>query len=195
MKSLLKTALFTFSFFLASPLLAANPIVDVQTNMGNFKIELYPEVAPITVKNFLKYVEDGSYVGTQFHRIIPGFVVQGGGFDAAFNPRPSTFGEIKNESKDGLPNNIATLSMARTADPDSATRQFYINLANNNNLNAAPTVLGYTVFGKVIKGFNVVEDMSKVKTMTVSKTHMSDVPQKPIVIEKIDLVVKEGSKK
>lgn len=195
MKSLIKTALLGFSLLLTAPAFSANPLVDVQTNMGNFTIELYPEIAPITVKNFLKYVYNGSYVGTQFHRVIPGFVVQGGGFDPEFNPLPSTFGEIKNESKDGLPNNIATLSMARTSDPDSATRQFYINLANNNNLNAAPTVLGYTVFGKVIKGFNVVEKMSKVKTISMPKKHMTDVPQKPIVIEKIDLVVTEEPKK
>ena len=194
MKSIIKTSLISLSLLLTVPAFAANPIVDVQTSMGDFKVELYPEKAPITVGNFLKYVKDGSYKGTQFHRVIPGFVVQGGGFDEKFTPRPSTFGEIVNESQNGLPNDEATLSMARTSNPDSATRQFYINLANNSSLNATPSQPGYAVFGKVIEGFKVVQEIAKVKTVTIPTTQMTDVPQHPILIKQIALVQEKETK-
>ncbi|MBV7300545.1 peptidylprolyl isomerase [Enterovibrio paralichthyis] len=164
--------------------LAANPVVEVETNLGDFKLELYEDKAPKTVENFLKYVEDGSYVGTQFHRVIPGFVAQGGGYDASFNERP-IYGEVENESKNGLSNSRGTIAMARKQDPDSATRQFYINLQNNSNLDGSSYKYGYTVFGKVIEGFNTVEKMAGVKTVTVPETRMRDVPQQPILIEKI----------
>ncbi len=184
MRTLLKTtiaatALAAFSAF------AANPIVDVDTSMGTFKVELYPEKASKSVENFLKYVDDGSYIGTQFHRIIPGFVVQGGGFDKDFNQKPVPYGEVINESKNGLSNSQATLAMARTSAPHSATRQFYINLQNNTNLDARGTEFGYAVFGKVIEGFDIVQKMAAVKTGINAKTRMGDVPQTPIVIEKI----------
>ncbi|NGN99601.1 peptidyl-prolyl cis-trans isomerase [Grimontia sp. S25] len=184
MKTVFKTALVAATLFAANAM-AANPIVNVETSVGNFKLELYPEKAPKSVENFLKYVEDGSYVGTQFHRVIPGFVAQGGGYDAKFQPRPSTYGEVVNESKNGLGNERGTIAMARRQAPDSATRQFYINLQNNSNLDGNSYNYGYTVFGKVIEGFNTVEKMAKVKTVTIPETRMRDVPQQPILIEKI----------
>ncbi len=116
--------------------------------------------------------------------MIPGFVAQGGGYDASFNERP-VYGEVENESKNGLSNSRGTIAMARKQDPDSATRQFYINLQNNSNLDGSSYKYGYTVFGKVIEGFNTVEKMAGVKTVTVPETRMRDVPQQPILIEKI----------
>lgn len=181
----LKLVALAATLFSAVTLAADNPMVDVETNIGHFTLELYPEKAPKTVENFLKYVKDGSYVGTQFHRVIPGFVAQGGGYDAAFNARPSSYGQVVNESKNGLSNSRATIAMARTQHPDSATRQFYINLQNNSNLDASSYKHGYTVFGKVVEGFNTVEKMAGVKTVTVPETHMRDVPQQPILIEKM----------
>ncbi|MDF2185371.1 peptidylprolyl isomerase [Grimontia hollisae] len=189
MNTFFRTILVTASLFAANAM-AANPVVSVETSVGDFTLELYPEKAPKTVENFLKYVEDGSYVGTQFHRVIPGFVAQGGGYDASFRPRPNTYGEIINESKNGLGNERGTIAMARRQAPDSATRQFFINLENNSNLNGNSYKYGYTVFGKVIEGFNTVEKMAKVKTVTVPETRMRDVPQQPILIEKIIITSK-----
>lgn len=188
MKSMLKLTIPSLFLMLTLPTLAANPVVDVETNMGNFTLELYPDKAPKTVDNFLKYVNDGSYVGTQFHRVIAGFMAQGGGFDTSFTPRPTNYGEVVNESKGGLANDQATIAMARTSNPDSATRQFYINLQNNANLNASSNAPGYTVFGKVIDGFSTIQKMETVKTGAVPKTHFQDVPEKPIVIEKMVVV-------
>lgn len=194
MKSISKMVLVTLSLMLALPALAANPVVDVKTNMGDFTLELYPEKAPKTVENFLKYVKDGSYVGTQFHRVIAGFMVQGGGFDSAFSPRPSTYGAVVNESINGLPNENATIAMARTSNPDSATRQFFINVQNNANLNAAPNRPGYTVFGKVITGFSTIQKIETVKTGDAPNSNFRDVPVKPIVIEKMVLVENSAPK-
>ncbi len=175
----------TLTLLVASSAFAANPIVDVDTTMGDFKIELYPEKAPKTVANFLKYVDDGSYVGTQFHRVIPGFVVQGGGFDTNFTQLSTPYGTVVNESKNGLSNQQATLAMARTNDPDSATRQFYINLADNTSLDASPYKAGYTVFAKVIEGYEVVKKIATVKTGNL-KGHQN-VPLTPVLIEKISV--------
>lgn len=194
MKSMLKLTIPSLFLMLTLPTLAANPVVDVETNMGNFTLELYPDKAPKTVDNFLKYVNDGSYVGTQFHRVIAGFMAQGGGFDTSFTPRPTNYGEVVNESKGGLANDQATIAMARTSNPDSATRQFYINLQNNANLNASSHAPGYTVFGKVINGFTTIQKMETVKTGAVPKTHFQDVPEKPIVIEKMVLVEQPTTK-
>lgn len=179
-------------FLLALCLLVALPVsaatkVLVTTNLGQFTIELNEAKAPISTKNFLRYVDDGSYVGTIFHRVIPGFMAQGGGFDKALKQRPS-YPPIKNEADNGLPNNIATIAMARTQNPNSATRQFYINLANNDFLNTQGSRTGYAVFGKVIKGFPVVEKMATIPTGSDPKTRMSDVPQQPIVIEAIKVI-------
>ncbi|QUJ66772.1 peptidylprolyl isomerase [Photobacterium sp. GJ3] len=163
--------------------------VAVETSLGEFVVELNEEKAPISSKNFLRYVEDGSYVGTVFHRVIPGFMAQGGGFDAEFNRRPS-YDPIKNESDNGLSNQRATLAMARTQVADSATRQFYINYQNNTFLDGQAGKVGYAVFGKVVKGFSVIEKMAQVPTTTVRSIGMKDVPQQPIVIKAIHILNK-----
>jgi len=137
-----------------------NPQVLFKTDLGNMIIELYPQKAPVTVANFLKYVDDGFYEGTIFHRVIDDFVVQGGGLTYDFNRKP-TRDPIVNESNNGLLNEQATLSMARTSDPDSATSQFFINIKHNTHLDPKDGMPGYAVFGKVIKGFDVVKKIEK----------------------------------
>lgn len=133
-----------------------NPQVSFKTDLGTIVIELYPKQAPLTVANFLQYVDSKFYDGTIFHRVIPGFVVQGGGMNFEFAAKP-TRSPIKNESNNGLKNDYQTLSMARTSNPDSATSQFFINLRANPSLDAAENKPGYAVFGKVIEGMDVVE--------------------------------------
>jgi len=159
---------------------AANPMVLVKTSMGSFKIELYPEKAPVTVKNFLDYVDKKFYDGTTFHRVIPGFVIQGGGFDKDMMKK-ATLPPIKNEATNGLKNLKATLSMARTSDINSATSQFFVNLKDNAALDhVGDAQYGYAVFGKVVQGFEVIEKIAAVKTTT--KGAYSDVPEKPVII-------------
>ncbi|AEA79220.1 TPA: peptidylprolyl isomerase [Vibrio cholerae] len=160
----------------------AGPKVAVETTLGNFTIELNQEKAPISVANFLRYVDDGSYVGSQFHRVIPGFMAQGGGFDAYLNQLP-TYAPIENEASNGLRNDTATIAMARTQNPNSATRQFYINLVDNDFLNYAAKPPGYAVFGQVIEGFDVIEKMAQQPTQ--NKGRMQNVPVTPIVINKV----------
>jgi len=133
-----------------------NPRVSLKTDLGIIIVELYPEQAPVTVKNFLDYVDSKFYDGTIFHRVIPGFVAQGGGMNFEFVSKP-TRDPIKNESFNGLKNEYKTLAMARTSDPDSATSQFFINLRPNTSLDAKGEKPGYAVFGKVIEGMDVVE--------------------------------------
>ncbi len=137
--------------------------VELETTIGNIVIELYPDKAPITVANFKQYVSEGFYDNTIFHRIIAGFMVQGGGFDTEGNQKP-THAPIKLESQNGLSNDIGTVAMARTNVDDSATSQFFINVADNTFLNYGVRDDGYAVFGKVISGMDVVEKMSKVQT-------------------------------
>jgi cyclophilin family peptidyl-prolyl cis-trans isomerase len=137
--------------------------VKIETTAGDIVIELNPAKAPITVANFKRYVKEGFYDNTIFHRIIAGFMVQGGGMDASGKEK-QTYAPIKLESKNGLSNTKGTIAMARTNVPDSATAQFFINVADNNFLNYAPGNEGYAVFGKVIQGYDLVEKMSKVKT-------------------------------
>ena len=137
--------------------------VELETTMGNIVIELYPDKAPITVANFKRYVKEGFYDNTIFHRIIAGFMVQGGGFDSNGNEK-QTYAPIKLESQNGLSNDKGTIAMARTNVDDSATAQFFINVADNNFLNYGFRDNGYAVFGKVISGMDVVTKMSKVKT-------------------------------
>ncbi|WP_260261205.1 peptidylprolyl isomerase [Vibrio intestinalis] len=173
------------SFALVSQLAFAGPKVEVETNIGNFTIELNEEKAPVSVANFIKYVEDGSYVGTQFHRVIPGFMAQGGGFDKDMN-RADTYAPIKNEANNGLNNDTATIAMARTNDPDSATRQFFINLVDNDFLNYGARPPGYAVFGKVTQGFDVVQEMARKPTHTVGRYR--DVPVEAIIITKATLI-------
>ncbi|MGC9422190.1 peptidylprolyl isomerase [Vibrio sp.] len=163
----------------------AGPKVKFETSSGEFIIELNQEQAPLTTANFLKYVKDGSYTGTLFHRVIPGFMVQGGGFDEKMVPKES-YPPIKNEASNGLANNTATVAMARTTNPDSATRQFFINLVDNDFLNASTRQDGYAVFGKVIEGFSTIQDMATQPTHT--KGRMSDVPITPIIVTKVTLI-------
>ncbi|MFC1503229.1 peptidylprolyl isomerase [Pseudomonadota bacterium] len=179
-------------YFIAICLLLALPVsaatqVLVTTNLGEFTIQLDEEKAPISSANFLRYVNDGSYVDTIFHRVIPGFMAQGGGFDQELKRRAS-YEPIKNESGNGLENMRATIAMARTQDPDSATRQFYINYANNSFLNAQGSRPGYAVFGKVVKGFPIIEKMASIPTTTIRSMGMKDVPQQPIVIKAIKII-------
>jgi cyclophilin family peptidyl-prolyl cis-trans isomerase len=166
---------------------AENPRVLFDTTMGDIEIELFEKEAPITVGNFLKYVQKGHYDGTIFHRIIPGFVVQGGGLEKSMKERP-TEAAIKNESKNGLKNEKMTLSMARTPAADSATSQFYINLKYNQNLDRkyAQDGVGYCVFGKVVRGEDVVEKMATVRT--ANRGQHSDVPIDPITLTKATIL-------
>lgn len=140
--------------------MAESNLVALKTDLGTFVIELYPKSAPVTVKNFLDYVDSKFYEGTIFHRVVPGFVVQGGGMTFDFVEKP-TADPIPNESINGLPNDYKSVAMARRPDPDSATSQFYINLQNNTGLNATNNKPGYTVFGKVIAGMEVVEQIAQ----------------------------------
>lgn len=173
------------SLALVSNLVFAGPKVEFETTLGAFTIELNQEKAPVTVENFLKYVKDGSYVGTQFHRVIPGFMAQGGGFDQDMKQKP-TYAPIKNEASNGLKNETATVAMARTNNPNSATRQFFINYVDNNFLDYDQRPPGYAVFGKVTKGFDVVQQMAKKRTKTVGRYR--DVPATPIVVTKVTLL-------
>ena len=159
---------------------ADNPEVVLQTSRGSITIELYPKKAPVTVKNFLAYVDSGFYDGTIFHRVIPNFVIQGGGFTPAMKEKP-TRAPIVNESKNWLHNERGTIAMARTSDPNSATSQFFINLRMNTSLDYMPGHPGYTVFGKVIDGMSTVDAIAV--QPTTKKDGMQNVPVKPIVIE------------
>ncbi|MCW5576091.1 MAG: peptidyl-prolyl cis-trans isomerase [Burkholderiales bacterium] len=163
--------------------LAASPKVELKTTLGTIVIDLYPENAPKTVENFLQYVKDGFYNGTVFHRVIPGFMAQGGGFTRNLQQKPAR-PAIRNEAGNGLRNAIGTVAMARTKDPHSATAQFFINVADNDFLDfKSPDEdgYGYTVFGRVSAGMDVVQNMLKVPTATVGPHQ--NVPRTPIVIE------------
>ena len=150
----------------ALPALAANPQVEFDTTAGKFRVELYPDAAPKTVANFLDYVKARHFDGTQFHRVIAGFMVQGGGFTPDFKQkptRPPVANEAEQSSKAGLLNVPGTIAMARTSDPNSATAQFFINVADNKSLNFRspdPQGIGYTVFGKVVAGMDVVNKIA-----------------------------------
>jgi peptidyl-prolyl cis-trans isomerase B (cyclophilin B) len=161
---------------------AANPIVVMDTSMGTIKIELFEDKAPVTVKNFLGYVEDKFYDGTVFHRVIPNFMVQGGGFEPGLKQK-KTKEAIKNEAANGLSNNKYTIAMARTNDPDSATAQFFINVKDNKFLDKSADSDGYAVFGKVIEGQDVVDKIKDVETG--SKGGFKDVPVQDVVIKSI----------
>ena len=168
---------------------AANPQVEIKTNFGAVTVELYLEKAPKTVENFLQYVKSGFYKDAIFHRVIPGFMIQGGGFSKAMEQKP-TREPVGIESNNGLKNDAGTIAMARTQNPNSATAQFFINLSDNSFLNySAPTVrgYGYTVFGKVIKGMDVVENIAKLPT-GAGGPFPQDVPQQQVVIEDAKLV-------
>lgn len=156
------------------------PRVILETTLGNVVIELDAVKAPITTKNFLTYVDAKFYDGLIFHRVIPGFMIQGGGFDPGMNEK-KTLKPIKNEASNGLKNLRGTLAMARTNDPDSATAQFFINVKDNDFLNASPGNAGYAVFGKVVEGMDVVDKIVSVPTKTVQ--FYENVPVEPVVIK------------
>jgi peptidyl-prolyl cis-trans isomerase A (cyclophilin A) len=156
------------------------PVVTLTTTLGVVEVELDAEKAPISSENFLKYVDDGHFDGTIFHRVIPGFMIQGGGFTADFVQKP-TRAAIKNEANNGLKNARGTLAMARTNVVDSATAQFFINLKDNDFLNHGGRDFGYAVFGRVVSGMDVVDKIAGVPTGT--KGPHSDVPKTPVVIQ------------
>jgi cyclophilin family peptidyl-prolyl cis-trans isomerase len=163
---------------------AASPQVRVTTNVGSFVIELDELRAPLTVANFLKYVDAGFYAGTVFHRVISGFVAQGGGYTADYSLKPTT-GTVPNESGNGLSNLRGTVGMARTSEAHSGTSQFYINLADNLELDPRPTRWGYAVFGKVTEGMDVVDDIGHRPTGAAGPFDR-DVPVSPVVIQKVE---------
>lgn len=161
---------------------AATPQVVFQTTLGDLKIELLPEQAPITVENFLHYVDTGFYNGVIFHRVVPGFVVQGGGFDQEYQQK-KTQAPIANESLNGLQNLRGTLSMARTGDPNSATAQFFINLRDNPQLDGRPGQPGYAVFGRLLDGLEVIDTMAEQPQGDHTGVFMN-APNKAVVIER-----------
>jgi peptidyl-prolyl cis-trans isomerase B (cyclophilin B) len=168
-----------------SAIAAENPRVDLVTSKGEIVLELYADKAPETVKNFLAYVDAGFYDGTIFHRVISGFMIQGGGFTADMQQK-GTRAPIRNEADNRLRNARGTIAMARTPDPHSATAQFFINTADNDFLNhksKSPQGWGYAVFGRVVEGIEVVGSISNVKT--VARGKYRDVPAVPVVITKI----------
>ncbi|MBI2145575.1 peptidyl-prolyl cis-trans isomerase [Candidatus Woesearchaeota archaeon] len=158
-----------------------NPHIILETSKGSIEIELYPQQAPITAQNFLQYANEGFYDGTIFHRVIPGFMIQGGGFTPD-GVQKDTHEPIKLESNNGLKNEAGTVAMARTMIPDSATGQFFINVAKNDFLNHAPGNDGYAVFGKVVKGMDIANSIAASRTGT--KYGMADWPTEDVVIKK-----------
>jgi peptidyl-prolyl cis-trans isomerase B (cyclophilin B) len=163
-------------------------VVKLHTNFGTITLELDAEKAPVTTANFLSYVESGFYANTIFHRVIDGFMIQGGGFEPGMHQKP-TNAPIKNEANNGLANKTYTIAMARTPNPDSASSQFFINVNDNDFLNfSAPTSQGwgYCVFGKVVEGTDVVDTIRKVKTG--NKSGHQDVPLEDVVIERAEVV-------
>ena len=176
-----------------APALAANPQVELETSAGTIKLELYPEAAPKTVENFLKYVNAGHYNGTQFHRVIKGFMIQGGGYDSEFRQRPTRPPiaiEAEQSVKAGLSNKPGMVAMARTGDPNSAAAQFFINVGDNKRLDfrsADAQGYGYTVFGKVIGGMDVVDRIAKAPT-GAGGPFRTDVPVERVVIKAARIV-------
>jgi cyclophilin family peptidyl-prolyl cis-trans isomerase len=174
--------------------LAADPRVELRTNQGTIVIELYPGKSPKTVANFLQYVKDGHYDGTVFHRVIPGFMIQGGGLDKELREKP-TRAPVENEAANGLKNDYGTLAMARTPDPNSAKGQFFINVKDNAFLNfrePTPQGYGYAVFGKVVSGMDVVEKIARVPTGD-ARGHQN-VPRDPVIIESAAVVAAAAKK-
>jgi cyclophilin family peptidyl-prolyl cis-trans isomerase len=179
MRALLLTLLMTFSTFVAAQ---DNPVVVLETDKGTITIELWADKAPISVENFLRYIDNGFYDGLIFHRVIPGFMVQGGGFSPDMQQK-STYDPIKNEARSDVPNTRGTLAMARTNVVDSATSQFFINHSDNgflNHTNESAQGFGYAVFGEVTDGMSVVDEIARVTTGNVSG--YGDVPLEAVVI-------------
>ncbi|HPO69565.1 MAG TPA: peptidylprolyl isomerase [Anaerohalosphaeraceae bacterium] len=162
--------------------------VQMKTTLGDMLIELDADAAPVTVKNFLEYVNDGFYDGTVFHRVINGFMIQGGGMTKDLRPK-SSHDPIINEASNGLKNKRGTIAMARTSDPDSATNQFFINQKDNHFLDyqgAEPDKIGYAVFGRVVEGLDVVDKIAAVKT--IRKEFYNDVPVEPVEILSVRVI-------
>lgn len=171
-----------------NPFAKERPTVVLHTSMGEITIELFEEEAPISVENFLAYARDGHYDGTIFHRVIPNFMVQGGGFDAEFNQKP-TRETITNEADNGLKNSRGTVAMARTGMPHSASSQFFINVVDNASLDhrgkQSGRTWGYAVFGEVTEGMDVVDQIRVVPT--TSRPPYRDVPVEPVIIERVEI--------
>jgi len=188
----MKKTLLGFAFAavlgLSASVQAANPKVLIETSKGNITVELDAEKAPKTVENFLSYVKDDFYKDTIFHRVIAGFMIQGGGMNADLSEKAKK-ATIKNEANNGLKNMRGTLAMARTPDPDSASSQFFINVVDNDFLNfrsETPQGWGYAVFGKVTEGMDVVDAIAAVKTG--EKNGVPDVPNDPVVMKKVSVI-------
>ena len=181
--------------FAATTAFAANPQVEIDTTAGVIKIELFPDAAPKSVANFLDYVNSKFYDGTQFHRVIDGFMIQGGGFTADFTQKPTKPPipiEAEMSSKAGNLNVAGTLAMARTSDPNSATSQFFININDNKSLNFAPGNPGYTVFGKVISGMDIVNKIAKAPKGATGPVgpgiNPKDVPAEKVIIKSAKVI-------
>ena len=178
----MKKHLIAFALLASSALsaLAANPLVELKTNQGDIVVEVFADKAPKSADNFIQYVKDGFYNGTVFHRVIDGFMIQGGGFDADMKQK-STRAPIENEARNGLRNEVGTLAMARTADPHSASSQFFINLVANTALDyPSRDGWGYAVFGKVVKGLEVVETIAK--QPTANRGFHQNVPVEAVIV-------------
>ena len=174
----------------SSQALAAHPVVEMKTSAGAIQIELFPDKAPKTVANFLQYVKDGFYNGLVFHRVIDGFMIQGGGFTPDLREKKGNRPPVENEAGNGLKNEVGTLAMARTPDPHSARAQFFINVADNaflNHRDASPAGFGYAVFGKVTRGMDAVMRIAHTATGP-GGPFPKDVPRQPVVIESINLI-------
>ncbi|EXI89889.1 MAG: Peptidyl-prolyl cis-trans isomerase cyp18 [Candidatus Accumulibacter sp. BA-94] len=175
---------------LLSVAVVAEPSVEMQTTMGRIVIELDSEKAPRTVRNFLQYVNEGFYNGTVFHRVIPGFMIQGGGFTVDLEQKPAPR-KVENEAKNGLRNDRGTIAMARTSDPHSASSQFFINHRDNGSLNhPSPDGWGYTVFGRVTQGIEVVDKIAGVPTG--NRAMHQNVPLEPVTIQSVRIISEKG---
>jgi peptidyl-prolyl cis-trans isomerase A (cyclophilin A) len=167
----------------------AGPVVAIETTLGEIQVALYPDKAPLTVDNFLGYVRSGFYTGTTFHRVMPDFMIQGGGYDATLEEKP-TRPPVRNEARNGLRNLRGTIAMARTSEPHSATSQFFINLKSNAVLDfgISRDGWGYTVFGEVVAGMDVVDRIAAVPT--TSRGPHQNVPRAPILIKAVRVLAK-----
>ena len=186
---MLRVLIFVMSIVVNSAAFGANPKVIMTTNLGEVEIELYAEAAPVTVENFLRYVESGFYTDTIFHRVIPGFMVQGGGYSQTFAEK-TTYAPITNEADNGLENKIGSIAMARTNRPHSATAQFFINVENNSFLNHRGKSVrdwGYAVFGEVVRGMDVIKAIENSPTGS-GGPFVKDVPKKTITIQNINVI-------
>ncbi len=181
----MKIVILLISFIISFSVFAKNPVVTMETNMGALEIELFQDKSPVTVKNFLSYVNDKFYDGLIFHRVIDGFMIQGGGYNDKMVEK-KTKAPIKNEAKNGVKNETGTIAMARTGDPDSATAQFFINVNDNSSLDyPSPDGHGYAVFGKVTSGMHVVNRIKMVKTGNLAGH--ANVPMDTVLIKSVRL--------